>query len=95
MQDAEKNGVLARFILTEEERNPAVEEVCNTRDTGRSAIMARVQPFWQHKWTHRVLLVGLDSGGCITCDCRSRQSMGTWCLCAAAAALATAQSCTR
>lgn len=28
MQDAEKNGVLARFILTEEERNPAVEEVC-------------------------------------------------------------------
>lgn len=33
MQDAEKNGVLARFILTEEERNPAVEEVCNTCDS--------------------------------------------------------------
>lgn len=27
MKDAADNGVLARFILTEEERNPAVEEV--------------------------------------------------------------------
>ena len=27
MRDAASNGVLARFILTEEERNPAVEEV--------------------------------------------------------------------
>lgn len=29
MKGAAANGVLARFILTEEERNPAVEEVGN------------------------------------------------------------------